>query len=1023
MMGLFAELNHAWVTIDSALYIWDYTDPNAELIGYEDQGNSITAVKLVTPKPGVFVKDITHLLVVATTVEIILIGVASPTLPSGVRTMTLFQTKMSISHKGINVQAIESSAATGRIFFSGTNDNELHELVYKEEESWFWPRCTIISHTGGRFASFVPAIWSGTPQERIVQMCVDDSRQLLYTLSSDSTIRTYYMNGPGVLQAVIEKKRTECLRDISHMITQSSLLTNNMRICSISPIPAKEGIKLHLMATTHTGCRLFLSATRGGYGYSGGQGAPQSMQVQHIKFPPKGPERGAPSQALTTQGYQQGEPAQTETNSMALAYTHKGFRFPPGMFFCFVIKQDPVGEDSLFLSGPDTGRIAAQFRDLTAQASRFYEQSCWIKLSSHAEDIGMVTQPFAAANQPIGFGNELAVQYDEPVQEVAILTNTGVHVIRRRRLVDIFAAAIRNQGGDEGLENEVKKFIRNYGRAETTATALAVACGQGSDISPGDGRTGRISSPETLDMARKCFVEFGGRPSLNENMVSEPSQAVDNVRPSSRHEGLALYMGRLVRSVWKASVITQIVPTANGGMMAITSTVAQKRLTSIQEDLQKLSTFLEKNKAFIEGLAGPESLQRASSQQEEIALQGEHQALHSLQKLNSNIIEGISFVQMLFDERVDEIWTALDDTTKQRLRDLTYEVLFSSDQGKDLAKVLVKAIVNRNIANGSNVDTVADALRRRCGSFCSADDVIIFKAQEQLKKASSVGANSDMGRKLLNESLKLFMQVANALSYENLQNAVEQFTSLQFYAGAISLALHVAQESDRGNRALSWMNENKPADDARIPLFNFRKQCYDLVHQVLLAVEDAMRAEPEMIDGKLTLIATKRNEAHSVVNDSEDELFQFDLYDWYLQQGKIEELLDTDSAYVIQFLTKSASTSLDRADLLWRLYVRHEKFYEAASVQLELAKSEFPIPLSKRMEYLSRAKANASANSQNIGRQARQVLSYEVSELLDVANIQDVLLHRLRADERDMAQRETVIDTLDGPILNLTVVC
>lgn len=1023
MMGLFAELNHAWVTIDSALYIWDYTDPNAELIGFEEQSNSITAVKLVKPRAGVFVKDITHLLVVATTVDIILLGVKSKKLPSGVRTMELFQTKMTQNIRGINVQIIEGSPATGRIFFSGTNDNELLELTYQAEEKWFVSRCGKVNHTKAGYSAFVPAIWSGKSQERIVQMCVDDSRRLLYTLSTDSTIRTFYMDGPETLQQVIEKKRTECLRDISHMITQSSLLTNNMRICSISPIPAKEGTKLHLMATTHTGCRLFLSATRGGYGYSTGQGAPQSMQIQHIKFPPRGPERGPPSQVLTqTSSYQSGDQTQTEANSMALAYTQKGLRFPPGLFFCFVLKQDPVGEDSLFLSGPDTGRIAAQARDLTTQASKFYEQSCWIKLSSHAEDVGLVTQPFAAANQPIGFGNELAVQYDEPVQEVAILTNTGVHVIRRRRLVDIFAAAIRSQGGDEGLENEVKKFIRNYGRAETTATALAVACGQGSDVSPGDARTARMSSPETLEMARKCFVEFGGRPSLNENMVSEPSQAVDNVRPSSRHEGLALYMGRLVRSVWKASVISQKVPSVNGGMMSITSTVALTKLTSIQEDLQKLSTFLEKNKSFIEGLAGPESLQRAASQQEEIALQGEHQALHSLQKLNSSIIEGISFVQMLFDERVDEIWTALDDTVKQRLRDLTYEILFSADQGKDLAKVLVKAIVNRNIANGSNVDTVADALRRRCGSFCSADDVIIFKAQEQLKKASAVGANSDMGRKLLNESLKLFMQVASALSYENLQTACEQFTSLQFYAGAISLALHVAQESDRGNRALLWVNENKPADDARIPLYNFRKQCYDLVHQILLAVEDAMRAEPEIIDGRLTLAATKRNEAQSVVNDSDDELFQFDLYDWYLQQGKIEELLNTESDHVVQFLTKSASTSLERADLLWSFFVRRDKFYEAASVQLELAKSEFAIPLSKRMEYLSRAKANASAQSQGVGRQARQVLLYEVTELLDVANIQDVLLHQLRADERLADRRQDITDALDGPILNLTVV-
>ncbi|KAH8752345.1 putative nucleoporin [Hyaloscypha sp. PMI_1271] len=1028
MMGLFADLNHAWVTIDSALYLWDYTNPNPDIIGYEEQNNTINAVKLVIPRAGVFVKEITHLLVVATVSEMILLGVASKleTTTSagskletpGIRTVSLYSTKMSISIRGINVECIAGSATTGRIFFSGKDANEIHELTYQQEEKWFANRCGRINHTSPGYTSLVPQIWGHRSQEHVIQMVVDDTRRLLYTLSSESCIRTFHMDSPTTLQQVIEKKRQECLRDISHMISQSSLLTNTMKICSINPISAKEGSKLHLMATTTTGCRLFLSATRG-YGYLTGQGAPQSMQIQHIKFPPRLEPR-PPGQQL--QAYPGAEPA-TETGSLALAFTKQGLRFPPGFFFCFVSKNDNSGRDSLFLAGPDTGRIAARVQDLAAQGgTKYFEQACWISLNSTAEDVGLVTKPFAAAAQPLGFGNELAVQYDEPPTEVAILTNNGIHIIRRRRLVDIFAAAIRNQGGDEALEAEIKKFIRHYGRGETTATALAVACGQGNDVTPGDPRLARVSDPETLELARKCFVEFGGRPSLNENMVSEgPSQAVDNVRPSSRHEGLALYMARLVRSLWKTSVITQVVPPKDGGPMRIKSTVTLLKLTSVQDDLTKLATFLEKNKSFIEGLAGPEGLQRVASQQEEIALQGEHQALHSLQKLNSSIIEGISFVQMLFDERIDEIWTSLDDSVKQRLRDLTYELLFSSSQGKDLAKLLVKAIVNRNIARGASVDVVADALRRRCGSFCSAGDAIIFKAQELLKKAAEAGGNSDGGRTHLNESLRLFNDVAGSLSFETLQNAAEQYTTLGFYAGAISLALHVASESDRGNRALAWVNEKKPANDARIPLYNFRKQCYNLVHQVIMAVDAATSAEPDVIDGRPTLAATKRSEAHDVVNNSDDELFQFGLYEWYLSQGWEAMLLAVNSQFVIEFLTRSATTDVERADLLWRYYTHRDSFYEAAVVQLDLAKSEFAIPLAKRVEYLSRAKANASAQSQGIGRQARQVLLYEVTELLDVANIQDELLHRLSADERVPAERKvTVVQALDGQILNLT---
>ncbi|CAG8974187.1 hypothetical protein HYALB_00007350 [Hymenoscyphus albidus] len=1012
-MGLFAELNHAWVAIDSALYLWDYTDPNAELIGFEDQPHNITAVKLLKPRKGVFVEDITHLLVVATTQEIILLGVSAQVEGPGVRTVQLFQTRMALTIRGINVQVIEGSAETGRVFFAGHGDNEIYELTYQQEEKWFAGRCGKINHTSPGYSTIMPKVWGAKSTEYIVQMEVDDSRRLLYTLSSESCIRTFHMETPTTLTQVIEKRRVECLRDISHMISSSTLLTNQMQIVSINPISAREGSKLHLMATTTTGCRLFLSATRG-YGYLQGQGAPQSMQVQHIKFPPSTDPR--PSGVSPYQG---ADPA-TETSSMALAWSRKGLRFPPGFFFCFVSKGGEEGRDNLFLSAPDTGRIAAEARALTVQASRYYESGCWLSLGSRAEAVGLVTPPFSASRQPLGFGNELAVQFDDAPTEVAILTNSGIHVIRRRRLVDVFAAAVRNGGGDDGLENEIKKFIRQYGRGETTATALAVACGQGSDLIPGENRTARVVDPETLMLAKKAFVEYGGRPSLNENSVSEgPAHAADNVRPSSRHEGLALYMARLLRSLWKTPVIREtLLP---NGAAAISSPVAKEKMMAVQDELTKLATFLDDNKNSIEGLSGPESLQHVASQAEQVALQGEHQALGSLQKLNSSIIEGISFVQMLFEERVDLIWKTLDDNLKQRIRDLTFELLFSSDQGKDLAKLLVKAIVNRNIASGSNVDAVADSLRRRCGSFCSADDVIIFKAQEQLQKSSDPSITFKQSRGLLNESFRLFEQVAGSLTLENLQNAVQQFVALEFYAGAASLALRVARESDWGNKAQAWVKDNKPVGDPRSSIHRFRLECYDLVHRVLVAVDEAAAGAPEEIDGRESVMSLKRSETHTVVNNSDDELFQFNLYEWYLVQNWENRLLDVDSPFVVDFLTRSAQLSVERTDLLWRYYVHGKKFYDASVVQLSLAKSDFSIVLARRIDYLVRAKGNASTQSPGIGRTARQTLLYEINELLDVANIQADLLSRLRVDARiPGGKKDQIIPALDGQIINLS---
>lgn len=795
MMGLFADINHAWISIDNALYIWDYTHPNPDLIGFEEQPNPITAVRLLFPKPGVFVPNLNRLLVVATTADIYLVGLSAQLDPSGCYFVCLYSTQMSISIKGIDVHVIEGSSASGRIFFSGKGSDDVYEITYQQEERWYKNRCAKINHTSKGISTFAPSFPFGTKsqQEYIIQMAVDDTRKLLYTLSSRSAIRTFHMKPNGGLDLVISKPFNQTLGHIGHMTTQQSeLISPNMTIVSINPISSQESSKLHLLATTSNGCRLFMSATSSyGWSITDSSNAPSSMQVQHVKFPPSGQQQG---------------PSQTgiNTSSKALNPTRNAVRYPPGYFLCFIPTNSQ--NDSIFLSGPDSGRIARP-QD-PSRVSKFAELGLWLPLGGRAEDIGLASPVFSAASSPIGFGNELAVQYDKPASEIAILTNTGIHTLRRRRLVDMFASAIRIGGGDDGLEGEVKRFIREYGRSETASTALAVACGQGLDVTP-DSRVARITDPEILEYARKAFIEFGGKPQFNENSAADQTlPLIDLVRPSPRHEGLSLYVARLVRSIWKA-LIAQEKITPTGGL-TVASAVSLTKLRDIQQELSKVKEFLETNKSFIDGLAGPEALGRVSSKQEEVSLQAEHRALHSIQVLITEIVEGISFVLVLFDERIEEIILSLTNEPRQQLRSLTYEGLFSTAAGKELARELIKAIVNRNIASGSNVEVIAEGLRRRCGSFCSADDVVIFKAQEQLKKASEAGSDSEFGRNLLNESLRLFKQVAASLSMEQLQWAVQQFLLMQFFAGAIQLALVVAQESDRGNRALSWIQDGRP---------------------------------------------------------------------------------------------------------------------------------------------------------------------------------------------------------------------
>lgn len=74
MMGLFPEINRAWLTIDSDIYLWTFED-GGDVAYYDGLNETILSVGLIKPKHAVFQNFVKHLLVLATAVDIVVLGV------------------------------------------------------------------------------------------------------------------------------------------------------------------------------------------------------------------------------------------------------------------------------------------------------------------------------------------------------------------------------------------------------------------------------------------------------------------------------------------------------------------------------------------------------------------------------------------------------------------------------------------------------------------------------------------------------------------------------------------------------------------------------------------------------------------------------------------------------------------------------------------------------------------------------------------------------------------------------------
>jgi nuclear pore complex protein Nup155 len=169
-------------------------------------------------------------------------------------------------------------------------------------------------------------------------------------------------------------------------------------------------------------------------------------------------------------------------------------------------------------------------------------------------------------------------------------------------------------------------------------------------------------------------------------------------------------------------------------------------------------------------------------------------------------------------------------------------------------------------------------------------------------------------------------------------------------------------------------------------------------------------------------ISTRRQEAYSVIDLSEDEVFQNCLYDWYLENDWSQRLLELTSRFIIPYLQRKSEQDRSSADLLWKYYAHHKEYFEAAKVQLQLANSFFAIGLQDRIEYLSRAKANASTRMSSFGRLngSKQEIARDITDLLDCASVQLDVLRRLENDSRLVEPNKTKVTTkLDGRVLSL----
>ncbi|KAF9455109.1 nucleoporin [Macrolepiota fuliginosa MF-IS2] len=1031
-MGLMPELERAWISIDHKLFLWDYND-GQDLSSFVDQPDVITSVTLVRPKASLFIEEISHLLVICTPVSVLLLGVSVTSVPGhdgrSRKEIQFYATDRNIPTDIEMISVVGTQ--DGRIFMAGAQDGCLYELHYQETESWFGKRVQLINHSVGGVQSLLPRFASATNDDRIIMVVSDPLRDCIYTLTEKNTISIYKPSGEKAVQHI--QTLSNVYKSAQDKAPGSPALTpqsfNIISLHVVGPQESRSGIQL--LAITTNGVRLYFAPGPSyGYSYTPTTNTVRALQLSHVRLPPSNLLHPDDHSRFRSSLPSYGQMSQKPSRGFIISAVENAC-YCDGLLVA-AQQGDSDGTDYILCTSPDLTRVGSLgqlnapqqggpnqqqygnfggYTGSTPSRPPLTEYATLLSIPGRTWALAAVpklasTTPQNAPNPSVI--NELARQFGESPQQFMLLTNSGLSFISKRRAVDYLKAVLEEF--QTGAIQPLIEFRDSFGRDQTCAMLLALASGNtylDGDASP----NGPIvyASPELADVAKKAFYDFGERPIWTERVTYSTADTQGSAIFSGRREGLALYFARLVRPMWKAKL------TKLGSLEKQQLNVPEGTLVTIQKNLFALKDFLDKNPHLFHASPGDTPVNQE-------ALKAEQHSVTELLALLTRTIEALSFVLLLNDYQIGELISQCDKETQQLIADQTFEELITTQHGMTISRALVNVVIDQQIGQQISVDTVSEVLQRRCGSFCSTDDVMLYKARENIRKAVETKSPTER-QNWLSESLRLFTKGSRIIEFEKLREIIGDYQQLDYAKGAILLPLACAQVFDSDNTGLEHWYSGSPANDPRQEQANQRMQCYDLVMDSLSVFEEKCGTKrPAQVLPGLDEPETVRSHAYELAFASEDEMFHSVLYDWLIGRGLADDLLEMRPAYLEAHLRREPVT-VQKYQLLWQFYVKNGQPLRAAEILGALADSnQFDLDLSSRLEYLTLAVANAKSHPISAGGRHETAIQFltDLEEKLDVAQVQLEIYNTLLPHVSDAPEVEEKVRALSKQLMSMT---
>ncbi|XP_039282164.1 nuclear pore complex protein Nup155 [Nilaparvata lugens] len=986
MMGIFPEINRAWLTIDSDIFIWNF-EHGSDVAYYDGLSETIVSVGLVKPKPGVFMSYIKRLLVITTVVDIVVLGVTFKKVQDGGgETDELHLTPEIIYTLPVDGVSITTIVGTdnGRIFLGG-KDGSVYEIIYQKELGWWGKRCKKVNHSTGLLSMLVPSFINAAfvEEDAVAQMCVDASRHVLYTLSERGVIEVFDLGACGTCTARVASLTQAGIVQAAINIVRTFDSSDFRPIVSISAIEACESAHMGLVAVTESGARLYLT--------TGAPGArPSTLQLMHVRLPP---------------GFVANAPATRPSKVHKAIYTQGNL----------LLVTSPGGTcDKVWCLSGDAFPLQPALSE--AQSTVTLDGQVW----AAGEVCPLLPPPPTHSQPPL-----LVRQIYEPARRFVLLTPQGAEIVKKLRPVDMLVDLLTDSNGPDS--ELVKSYFSSQTEQQAAATCLILACNQST------------KNAQIAEWATRAFFLYGGEPSIgavqhhvsamsspnytysslppgfNPGIVSTPVKSAFSSPPdnttvyySAKHNGLYLHLSRILRPLWDTRIVQRVTMKDNNNYLE--SSVLGEEIAVVTSHLLALRSFLERNTQFASSCANMNASafdsmtwgQRSRLQEAQLM---EKSSLDALRMLVDHAAQVLGLWRVMCDHQFHVIADALPREQQEHMTVATFRDLILA--GQELCDSLIDKLINTYLSDNTSVDTISRKLREICPKLYRNEDAACTKVNEMLLSAQSQ-QNRDERQKLLKAALKLCKEVAPRI---HLKAVCRRFVACRFYEGILELCLECASKADPKNIALHFYQAGQPSDDqVGYQAFAQRMEIYKEVTSILDRLHHQSQAGPHSPSVPPTpgspppvsdfLPDCEAHQSAALLQNaalcSQDELLHVAIYDWMVQQRLFGDLIESGRPSLESYLKRCATDRSDDTDvcnLLWKFHERNGNHAAAAQILYSLAKQPGSpaVSLSERMTYL--AKAVICMRSDDVGCAPHLgVFLHELEDLVQVARIQKRVL-------------------------------